>query len=524
VTKLIIYRGETRQSEVPLTGKTMRIGRSADNDVVLEDPGKGVSRAHAELRLEGDRYRLVDLSSQNGIWVSGKRVPSVLLTPGVVAAMGPYRVAIDAASPLTQPFTPIKEEIPDTGTELLSRAAVPPPDAPLPPPPVPPSPAPVAVVDGPGALLDSTAPAAATAKPAKAKPSTTATVKPAAAGGGSAKMLAAGIAALVLIAASGFGAYKWVQHKRQPVWDATVATALVNGGKCQEALDTQINRALQANPNDAQALSLKQRCATPPPVELPKETVPAPVEPPKTNAQILDEAEASIGANACQSALDAINGVLAQEANDERAKTLQMKANECLNPAPAPRPGPAQEPVAVRMPPADGGLDPLPGEKDKDYKARVTKMKSRYSDAVALVQNQKYTDAIKELDAIDKLVPQGYMDLSQQRATAQTAIRNDAKAIYNNGRQAEARQSWNVAIQLFQRAHDVDPTINVAADVERIKEQKAKLGQQACADGRAAFALGHTAEAKTAFEKVIELLPQSDPCYAIAQTSLQKLR
>src|SRR5690242_19295030 len=101
---LSIYRGEALISQVPLTGKTIRLGRGKDNDVVLEDPGKGVSRTHAELRAEGDRYRLVDLESQNGIWVSGERVPSVLLAPGVVAVMGPFRVAINAASPLTQPI------------------------------------------------------------------------------------------------------------------------------------------------------------------------------------------------------------------------------------------------------------------------------------------------------------------------------------------------------------------------------------------------------------------------------------
>ena len=132
---LTIYRGEVLISEVPLKDKPIRLGRGKDNEVVLEDPGKGVSRVHAELRPEGNRYRLVDLDSQNGIWVSGEKVPSVLLVPGVVAVMGPFRVAINAVSPVTQAFTRTRDMLPDTGTEIIR--------------PIPPSaPAPVAVRNG----------------------------------------------------------------------------------------------------------------------------------------------------------------------------------------------------------------------------------------------------------------------------------------------------------------------------------------------------------------------------------------
>ena len=100
MAKLVILRGASRHGEVELTGQTLRIGRSAQNEIVLDDPGKGVSRTHAEIRLEGGRYTLIDLESQNGIWVSGTRVSSVALGPEVVASVGPFCYAAS--------FTPVR--------------------------------------------------------------------------------------------------------------------------------------------------------------------------------------------------------------------------------------------------------------------------------------------------------------------------------------------------------------------------------------------------------------------------------
>jgi diguanylate cyclase (GGDEF)-like protein len=58
----------------------MVIGRDAEAQLrVMEE---GVSRRHAQLKLDGGRVRLVDLGSTNGTWVGGVRVSSHLLTDG----------------------------------------------------------------------------------------------------------------------------------------------------------------------------------------------------------------------------------------------------------------------------------------------------------------------------------------------------------------------------------------------------------------------------------------------------------
>jgi tetratricopeptide (TPR) repeat protein len=525
---LTIYRGEALISQVQLTGKTMRLGRGKDNDVVLEDPGKGVSRTHAELRPEGDRYRLVDLESQNGIWVSGERVPSVLLAPGVVAAMGPFRVAINAASPLTGSFAIPSDILPDTGTEF-SRP-IPPPSAT----------APVAVaVDGPGALLNDPSPATnpPPLQPAP-RPSAGAPAKPsgAAAAPRPPRSAADGnwysqpatwvIAAVVLIAASGFGAYKFL-HKapRKPVWDATLAMTLANNGRCQEALDQQINPALQADPNNAEAQSLKQKCTAPPPTTSILPT-PVPDDPVVTNAQRLDAAETALAAKECQVALDAANTVLASEPNDERAKGVVTKATACLNPAPVTqRTTPAVDGPLVKVPPAQGGLEPLAGESAKAYKDRVAAMGKKYDDAVALLQAGRYSQALREFEGIVQAgVPTGYRELTQRRGEARNGISAEANRAMTTGQQAEARSDWNVAIAAYQRAHELDPARDVSGDIARINDQKLKLGRQLCEEGKAQYSLGKNPSAAEKFTKVLELLPSTDPCYVTAKENLLKIR
>jgi pSer/pThr/pTyr-binding forkhead associated (FHA) protein len=92
--ELEVSRGGVPDRLYPLVGGTIRIGRAHDNDLVLEDATKGVSRYHAEIRHEADGFVLVDLESQNGTWVGTERVQRVILTPGTDVAIGPYRLVL----------------------------------------------------------------------------------------------------------------------------------------------------------------------------------------------------------------------------------------------------------------------------------------------------------------------------------------------------------------------------------------------------------------------------------------------
>lgn len=64
-----------------LAGAVTRIGRSADNDVVLDDPK--VSRHHAVIVDTGGAFVITDLNSANGVYVLGERIhPSAALGEG----------------------------------------------------------------------------------------------------------------------------------------------------------------------------------------------------------------------------------------------------------------------------------------------------------------------------------------------------------------------------------------------------------------------------------------------------------
>lgn len=55
-------------------GKTLSIGRGTDNDLVLVDPSREVSKTHCRIEADGDRYTLVDLSI-NGVTLDGHSTP-----------------------------------------------------------------------------------------------------------------------------------------------------------------------------------------------------------------------------------------------------------------------------------------------------------------------------------------------------------------------------------------------------------------------------------------------------------------
>ena len=62
---------------------------------MLADPN--VSRNHAEIRPQGDRFVVVDLGSTNGTKVNGVRVTNQLLDDGDEVSFGNTRMRFEAS-------------------------------------------------------------------------------------------------------------------------------------------------------------------------------------------------------------------------------------------------------------------------------------------------------------------------------------------------------------------------------------------------------------------------------------------
>ncbi|MEP7024291.1 MAG: FHA domain-containing protein [Actinomycetota bacterium] len=88
--------GRAPSGITPLPAVALRIGRNADNDIVLAD--LGVSRHHAELRKNPrGGHEIVDLDSFNGTYLNGQRVIAAPVAEADVIGIGPasFRLAGD---------------------------------------------------------------------------------------------------------------------------------------------------------------------------------------------------------------------------------------------------------------------------------------------------------------------------------------------------------------------------------------------------------------------------------------------
>jgi len=94
VSKLVIFRGDAVETEIHLGGQTVRIGRDARNDVVLDD--KTVTRFHAEVVRQGGHHFIADMNSRNGIWINKQRVKGkAALALGVPVTLGAYELTLE---------------------------------------------------------------------------------------------------------------------------------------------------------------------------------------------------------------------------------------------------------------------------------------------------------------------------------------------------------------------------------------------------------------------------------------------
>jgi pSer/pThr/pTyr-binding forkhead associated (FHA) protein len=66
----------------PIDKEVITIGRKLENDLIIKDVL--VSRKHAEIRFENDKYHIYDLNSTGGTFLNQKKVAKSILYSGDV--------------------------------------------------------------------------------------------------------------------------------------------------------------------------------------------------------------------------------------------------------------------------------------------------------------------------------------------------------------------------------------------------------------------------------------------------------
>jgi FHA domain-containing protein len=93
----------------------LTIGRLASNDIALPYPH--ISRQHAELRLMGQTWWVVDLRSTNGLHVGGQRVSESRLALGALVMLSPL-ISITLVEDSAPAFTPSRAPAASQGYAL----------------------------------------------------------------------------------------------------------------------------------------------------------------------------------------------------------------------------------------------------------------------------------------------------------------------------------------------------------------------------------------------------------------------
>lgn len=87
---LVVKRGPNAGSRFLLDQPVTTSGRHPDSDIFLDDVT--VSRRHAEFRMEGDKFEVVDVGSLNGTYVNREPKNSAALSNGDEVQIGKFRL------------------------------------------------------------------------------------------------------------------------------------------------------------------------------------------------------------------------------------------------------------------------------------------------------------------------------------------------------------------------------------------------------------------------------------------------
>jgi adenylate cyclase len=118
----IIFELEGRRREIPLDRDEFVIGRQAANDVVIDHPW--ISRRHARLYREGERWRVEDLGSLNGTQINNLGTTEKPLSTGDTIYLYKFPVTFLGETATRVSLTPGSDSDPDLRMHTVVQSAV----------------------------------------------------------------------------------------------------------------------------------------------------------------------------------------------------------------------------------------------------------------------------------------------------------------------------------------------------------------------------------------------------------------
>jgi tetratricopeptide (TPR) repeat protein len=512
--KLHIYRRDTLERTLDLTGHDLRIGRGAENDVVLEDADKTVSRFHAELRFENDEWILIDLNSQNGSWIDGERIQRASLGPGMTIALGHFRLVLeDPNAPLPQytpPAPPAEEEL--APTIMMSAGAV------------------QAAAAHAGAGAQGHAPAHGHAQPAAS----------AASGAGAGAASAA--------------APKAAAQKRPKLTDpdptrragAAMIPRPIFYGACFVILTLIVGVMYVMRPQPAEDYAPQAEQAQ---------------TGPESNAQIiareLQDGKTKLDAGDAAGAIEAFTRALLVDPNHPEALDLKMKAEEkrhqdslAANKTPAqttPAPAaattaPVAEPPAAATTPAASTTSPAtatasttttatqkPGARERAAEARKSKAAAAiaakaYAQGKSALSAGRYREAIGAFESALLNTP-NYQDAAALLEQAKAGVRGEAQKVVSQAQSLAGSGDLAGALREYERARAIDPNLaSIATGVAEVRGKMKGAGDEAYKRGRQLEAVGRLQDATMQYTRAAEMLPAEDANGKAARERLENLK
>jgi tetratricopeptide (TPR) repeat protein len=527
--KLHIYRRDTLERTLDLTGHDLRIGRGAENDVVLEDADKTVSRFHAELRFENDEWILIDLNSQNGSWIDGERIQRASLGPGMTIALGHFRLVLEDPNaplpPYVPPAAPAEEEL--APTIMMSAGAV--------------QAAAAAHGGAAGAGAQGHAPAQA-ATPAGAAAASGAGAAPKAAAQKRPKLTDAdptrrpgaamiprpifyGACAVILTLIVGVMyimrpqpaedyAPQADQTQTGPESNAQIIARELQDGKTKlEAGDTTaaieaFTRALLVDPNHPEALDLKMKAEE------------------KRHRDSLAASKSS--GQATPSTTTASTDTPAQSAASATAATTPATSTApTTSPATASTPGSPLTQAAAASAQKPGATGPSSREKAAEArkaKAAAAIAAKAYSQGKAALSAGRYREAIGAFESALLNSP-NYQDAAALLEQAKGGVRGEAQKVASQAQALAGSGDLAGALREYERARQIDPNLaSIATGVAEVRGKMKGMGDEAYKRGRQLEAVGRLQDATMQYTRAAEMLPADDANGRAARERLENLK